>query len=224
MNQSKIDSTHSPCIIAVTGPMAAGKNLAAQILQEEGCAVIDADIIAHEALETCKEAVLARFATDAEAMHLVLQNNDGTIHRKNLAKIVFSSTEKLTDHEALIHPEVNRRIEQFLENNKSSICILNATVLYKVPVIKRCAFVIYVDAPYLLRLFRACKRDRQRASRIIQRFSLQKDLYAQYQKKNVDIYKVQNFGKPEHLRKKLVRILNNRCKFDVKYNSMNPLN
>ena len=52
-------------LIGLSGPMAAGKNLAGEILEKMGCAVIDADITAHIALENTKQQVLATFGAEA---------------------------------------------------------------------------------------------------------------------------------------------------------------
>ena len=43
-------------IIGLTGPMASGKNLACSLLEKTGCVSVDADILAHEAIEKAKNA------------------------------------------------------------------------------------------------------------------------------------------------------------------------
>ena len=52
-------------LIGLSGPMAAGKNLAGEILEKLGCAVIDADETAHIALENTKQQVLTAFQPEA---------------------------------------------------------------------------------------------------------------------------------------------------------------
>ncbi len=194
-------------IIGLCGPMASGKNLAASILQDMGFACIDADVAGHQALENCKNQVLQAFEQDAKLAGIPLVDGDGKIMRKNLGKIVFSSPEKLKKHEEIVHGEINRLMEDFLQQNSSSHRVLNATVLYKVPLIKKCNFIIFVTAPFLLRLYRARRRDKTKIKDLLKRFYAQKDLYAQYRSQNVDIYKVSNCLTARHLQKKLSALL-----------------
>ncbi|MBO4759907.1 MAG: dephospho-CoA kinase [Spirochaetaceae bacterium] len=191
--------------------MAAGKNLAGEILEKMGCAVIDADITAHIALENTKQQVLATFGAEAAQRNIKLLNADGTINRKALAQIVFASQEALEKQEAIIHPEVSRLLELFIAEHPDKTCVINATVLNKVPLAAKCNFIIYVDAPFIIRLIRAKKRDKHSIFHLLKRFSSQKELYAQYQKLNVDIYRVRNTGSSKKLQKKLQDIFENHC-------------
>ena len=194
-------------IVTLTGPMAAGKNAAGEVLKKAGFAVTDADELAHVALENVKQQVFDAFRDDAKKMNLSLQNEDGSVNRRNLSKIVFDSPEKLEKQESLVHPEVNRLMEEFLKANNDKPCALNATVLYKVPIIYKSTCIIYITAPILLRLFRVLRRDKLPLKNVIKRFSAQKNLYSKYQKINVDIYKVQNFTNKKALERKILRLL-----------------
>ena len=198
-------------LIGLSGPMAAGKNLAGEILEKMGCAVIDADITAHIALENTKQQVLATFGAEAAQRNIKLLNADGTINRKALAQIVFASQEVLEKQEAIIHPEVSRLLELFIAEHPDKTCVINATVLNKVPLAAKCNFIIYVDAPFIIRLIRAKKRDKHSIFHLLKRFSSQKELYAQYQKLNVDIYRVRNTGSSKKLQKKLQDIFEKHC-------------
>ncbi|MBQ4497070.1 MAG: dephospho-CoA kinase [Spirochaetaceae bacterium] len=198
-------------LIGLSGPMAAGKNLAGEILEKMGCAVIDADETAHIALENTKQQVLAAFLPEAERLGINLLNEDRTVNRKALAGIVFASQEALQKQESIIHPEVSRLLEEFIAAHPEQTCVLNATVLNKVPLAAKCDFIIYVDAPFIVRLIRAKKRDHHSVFHLLKRFSSQKKLYAQYQKLNVDIYRVRNIGSSSKLHKKLQRIFESRC-------------
>ena len=198
-------------LVGLSGPMAAGKNFAGEILEKMGCAVIDADETAHIALENTKEQVLSAFQPEAERRGIKLLNTDGTVNRKALAEIVFASPEALQKQEAIIHPEVSRLLEEFIARHPDQTCVLNATVLNKVPLATKCDFIIYVDAPFIVRLIRAKKRDSHSIFHLLKRFSSQKKLYAQYQKLNVDIYRVRNMGSSQKLQEKLRRIFENHC-------------
>ncbi len=194
-------------VVCVTGPMAAGKNLATSILEECGFAVIDADQLVHAVVEELKPAILARFSETAKAAGFSLLQPDGRIDRRALGRIVFSDSSALRIHEALIHPEIDRQLISFIEAHQDRPVALNATVLYKTPVLKRCSCIIFIDAPWIFRFFRAKQRDHLPICQIFARFRSQKDIFAQYQKSGADIYRVRNIGTQKQLEKKLLVIL-----------------
>ena len=72
-------------LIGVTGPMAAGKNAAADILCTKGFTVLDADEIAHNVLDEQKERICELFAHDAQKALIPLMDDEGNILRKNRA-------------------------------------------------------------------------------------------------------------------------------------------
>lgn len=196
-------------LYAVTGPMAAGKNVVCQILTEMGFACIDADKLAHKAVEVGKDKILSTFGEDAKKSHINLLNEDGTINRRNLGEIVFANPENLAKQEAIIHPLVTNMMKDFIDDNFAleKNVVLNATVLYKTPLIYECDAIIYVTAPLLTRFFRVLKRDKMKISQIFQRFWAQKDLFAKYNFLNTDIYRVNNNVSIKKLRKKLEAII-----------------
>ena len=124
-------------ILCVTGPMAAGKNAAASILEQMGYACIDADLAGHKAVENAREKIIERFAEEAKKRGLSLMNEDGSVNRRALGEVVFSSPQLLQAHEAIVYPETERIIREFIEEKQkdSSIpgVVINAAVLYKTP-------------------------------------------------------------------------------------------
>jgi dephospho-CoA kinase len=107
--------TDRPILIGLTGNIATGKSMVAQILSELGAHVIDADKVAHEVMAPgapAYEAVLDAFGPAILAP-------DGTIDRWKLGEIVFRDPEALQRLEAAVHPatiaEVTLRILQATE-------------------------------------------------------------------------------------------------------------
>lgn len=197
-------------VLCVTGPMAAGKNAAADILAKKGFKTIDADVIAHEAVEAQKHAILAEFEKEAQALGITLTNADGSINRRALGTIVFQSDQNVARQEALVYPEINRRFEAFLQEHKDENCAINATVLFKVPVMQKMDAVLYIDAPRLIRLFRIKKRDNLPLSNILKRFRAQKNLFAKYRLSNADTRRVWNMGTRQHLETEIEKFLASR--------------
>lgn len=104
-----------PILIGLTGNIATGKSVVAQMLSELGARVIDADKVAHEVMAPgapAYEAVVDAFGPAVLAP-------DGTIDRAKLGGIVFRDPEALQRLEAAVHPatiaEVTLRILQATE-------------------------------------------------------------------------------------------------------------
>jgi dephospho-CoA kinase len=99
-------------LAALTGGIATGKSYCLARFAALGVPVIDADKLARDAVAPGTPglaAVTARFGT------AVLQP-DGALDRAALARIVFSDGRARADLEAIIHPDVYRRIRDWAVN------------------------------------------------------------------------------------------------------------
>lgn len=205
-NQDK-NSQKKRLILAVTGSMAAGKNYVSNLLEKKGFLAIDADKCVHQAIEEAKNQILEAFLPIAKEKNIQIQNPDGTINRKNLGSILFSDEKLLQKQESIVHPKVNEIFNRFIDENPDKNIVLNATVLYKTPVIKRCDAIIFVKAPIITRFFRAKRRDNLPSREIFKRFASQFKIFAKYKFLKSDIYIIWNIGKSNKLEKKLDKIL-----------------
>lgn len=190
-------------VICLTGPMAAGKNAASDILKEKGFACCDADELAHEALKKVTPLVIKKFLPLALEKNILLTDSKDQIIRRNLGKLIFGNKELLEEHEKIIFPEINRLIEEFDKKNQDKDIVINAAVLYKVDFIKKCNAVLYIDCPFIKRLLRVKKRDGLSFMLILKRFYSQKNLFAKYKISNADIRRVRNTGTILNLKKKI---------------------
>jgi len=104
-----------PILIGLTGNIATGKSVVAQMLEELGAFVVDADRVAHEVTAPDGPAYDAVIQTFGRA----ILSSDGTIDRGKLGEIVFRDPEALQRLEAAVHPatiaEVTLRILQATE-------------------------------------------------------------------------------------------------------------
>lgn len=194
-------------ILAVTGSMAAGKNYVSNLLEKKGFLAIDADKCVHQAIEEAKDQILEAFLPIAKEKNIQIQNPEGTINRKNLGSILFSDEKLLQKQESIVHPKVNEIFNRFIDENPDKNIVLNATVLYKTPVINRCDAIIFVKAPIITRFFRAKRRDNLPSREIFKRFASQFKIFAKYKFLKSDIYIIWNIGKSNKLEKKLDKIL-----------------
>ena len=198
-------------LIGLAGQSCAGKNLVADFLKEKGCIVIDADKVTHEVLQEQSEAVIARFAPYAEKRDLQLRGQNGPLDRKALSILLFSEPPLLAEHEAFILPKIEARIRNIintaLTEQPNRPIVLNAPTLHKTSLTPECSFILYIKAPFFIRLIRGKRRDAIPLCRLITRFLQQRDFFAQYLSQNADIVSVVNARSVQSLRKKIERVL-----------------
>jgi dephospho-CoA kinase len=111
-------------LAALTGGIATGKSYCAARFASHGIPVIDADRLAHEALAPDTPglaAVLTRFGRE------YLQA-DGTLDRAALARIVFADRRARADLEAIVHPQVYRRIREWSVNLPAGTAVAIADI------------------------------------------------------------------------------------------------
>ena len=178
-------------IIGLTGTYCSGKNFAASLLEKYGIPALDVDKLGHKVIETEKERLLSCFGNDILAP-------DGFISRKLLGKKVFGETEKLIALEKIIHPAVNRETLLWIKERNENACVINAALLHRSQVFEILDAIILIEAPFLVRLLRAKKRDKLPWLSLIKRFMSQKNFRSQYFKEKTDIYRVSNFSGGTH--------------------------
>jgi dephospho-CoA kinase len=95
----------------LTGGIATGKSHCLAKFAELGAPVIDADVLAREAVAPGTEAlaeISARFGPTAI-------QQDGTVDRSSLGKLVFANDRARRDLEAIVHPVVYARIAHWFD-------------------------------------------------------------------------------------------------------------
>src|ERR1035437_313847 len=87
-------------VIGLTGGIGSGKSTVARLFASQGCAVIDSDKLAHEALQSPDVKAALRSWLDAEVF-----NPDGSVNRKAVAHRVFSDPAPAGRLNGTIHPK-----------------------------------------------------------------------------------------------------------------------
>ena len=95
--------------VALTGGIATGKSYCLGRFAALGIPIIDADRLAREAVAPGSPGLAA--VAERFGAHLVRE--DGTLDRAALARIVFSDRTARADLEAIVHPDVYRRIREW---------------------------------------------------------------------------------------------------------------
>lgn len=212
-SRQSLDVPLEPILIGLSGPSCSGKNTASAILQDYGFYCIDADVVSRKVFAEHEKEILNLFQAEAEKRGINLKNKKG-IDKKAFALLVFSDEELLKKHEAFILPIIEEKIWEeikmaFTEKPERPI-LLNAPTLQKTSLIKKCLFILYIDAPFILRLIRAKKRDRLPLKNIWLRFSKQKKFFSQYFFLNADTIVVKNFWSSASLKRKLLQEVQKR--------------
>ena len=127
-------------IIGVTGNVASGKNTVTDYLVKIllNVVVFDAD---YEAGKLLKKQEIINEISKNFSKNI---KKDGQIDRQKLASIVFKDKKKLAILENIIHPEIAKQREIFLEESKKNkdFAILNIPLLFEK------IFIIYVTKLY----------------------------------------------------------------------------
>ena len=164
--------------VGLTGKTCAGKSALVPFFIERNYSVIDADEIAHRALEANADAVRARF---------------GTVDRPQLSRVVFADARALADLEALTQPWIARVIRERITAAAGDV-VLNAALLHKQDLHRLCDVIVWVRAPFWTRVLRARRRDGWSWPRILRRVWAQRELRPQVFGRDVDILNVDNGG------------------------------
>jgi len=148
--------TNKP-LIAIIGGIASGKSTVAEQLAKLGCAVIDADKMAHDLLEkdSFRDELVRLFGPE-------ILDASGVIDRRKLARRVFADAGQLGRLNDVIHPHVLRRTEELIErynrNPGFKAIVLDMPLLVEVGWAGRCDRIIFVDCDRAQRVRRAkCK-------------------------------------------------------------------
>lgn len=114
---------------ALTGGIATGKSFCLDRFSALGASIVDADAIAREAVAPGTPG-LARIA-ERFGPHVL--RPDGSLDRAAMARIAFADRGARAELEAIVHPEVYRRISEWFANLpvKSRVAIADIPLLFE---------------------------------------------------------------------------------------------
>lgn len=157
-------------VIVVTGGIGSGKSEVCRMLVDMyGCSLYEADSKAKELYVRCP-----RLLQDIEqALSCRLTDDENVFQPSFLAARIFTDRNALEIVEGLLFPYLKADFREFAESTDNIIIFESATILEKKGLDDIGDKVILVDAPYELRLERACKRDGAEREAVIDRMSNQ---------------------------------------------------
>jgi dephospho-CoA kinase len=145
-------------VIGLTGNIASGKTAVAEMFAARGAAIIDADVLAREAVSRgspALDAIVARWGND-------VLDSEGNLDRASLRHRVFEDQSDLDALNEIVHPEVARLRRRDVAAAKSRgekvvVCVI--PLLFEKHLADEFDSIVLVDAPRSVRLERIV-RDR----------------------------------------------------------------
>ncbi|HBT63052.1 MAG TPA: dephospho-CoA kinase [Ruminococcaceae bacterium] len=146
-------------VVGLTGPTGSGKSEVSRVLENRDIHVIDADLLARKVVEPGTECLKKL----VEAFSDKILNLDGTLNRKELARLAFSSLESSKLLNSITHPYIiamTKTILMNMEQAREAMAVIDAPLLFESGMDTICDLTVAVVAPYEVRLQRILKRDK----------------------------------------------------------------
>ncbi|WP_285526474.1 dephospho-CoA kinase [Bacillus altitudinis] len=191
-------------VIGLTGGIASGKSTVSQMIKEKGIRVVDADVIAKEAVSKGSAALHQIVQTFGE--EVLLPN--GELNRQQLGAIIFSDEEKRKKLNAIVHPEVRKEMLEQRDEGVSSnetFVVLDIPLLFESKLEGLVDRIIVVYTTPELQLSRLMNRNDLSEEEALNRIHSQQPLEEKCQKADRVIENTKDLA---FIRKQLENILN----------------
>ena len=190
-------------LLGLTGGIASGKSTVAAILRRLGAAIINADELSREVVQPGQDAwkeIITTFGPD-------IVQEDKTLDRRKLRKIVFDNPEARKKLEAIIHPRVRALAERRISELATAG---NSIIVYEVPLLFEGQIHLWLRPVILV----ACEIETQK-NRLVERDHLteieaQQHVDAQMsleEKRQLADYVIENDGNLKDLEKQVRAVL-----------------
>ncbi len=146
-------------LLAVTGGIASGKSTVSNMLEERGAPIVDFDVIARKVVEPGTSAL----KDIVEYFGKQVLNEDGSLDRKRLSKIVFGDLEKRKKLESFTHPRIHEawvgEVNRIAEKDPDAIIQVAVPLLIELNMQYMFHKVLVVYVPREKQIERLMKRD-----------------------------------------------------------------
>lgn len=190
-------------VLGLTGGIATGKSTADKFFEEKNIPIVDCDEIAHNIMNVNKPA----WKDIKEVFGEKYLNEDQTINRKKLGKLVFNDPTKMKILNEITHPRIFQEMESQIAQYKSegySLIIVDAPVLFESHSEKYYDKTLVISLPQYLQIKRLMARNNLTKEEALSRINSQMSLK---EKEARATYVIENTGSVEDLYKKLNELL-----------------
>ncbi len=190
-------------IIGITGNIGTGKTTVAKIFKKLGAVVIDADEIAHALIEPSKPAwkKIKSFFGDS------ILNDDDTINRRALSKIVFADRCRLKRLCDIVHPlvyrDINSKLIEIKKAKPNAVVVLDAPLLIESGCRSKIDKLIVVSCRRDVQIKRTCKRFGIKRSQVLERLKAQMPLK---DKIKLADFVIDNSGSPSRTERQAISV------------------
>ncbi|WP_058912263.1 dephospho-CoA kinase [Entomohabitans teleogrylli] len=141
--------------VALTGGIGSGKTTVANAFSRSGITVVDADVIARQVVEPGQPAL------DAIVQHFGQQilHEDGTLDRRALRDLIFSSPQEKNWLNQLLHPLIQQQTRHELESASSPYALWVVPLLVENQLQERANRILVVDVSLQTQIQRTMARD-----------------------------------------------------------------
>lgn len=140
----------APVYVGLTGGIGSGKTTVARAWSGAGATVISADELARQVVEPGSEGLNAL----VEAFGHGILDDEGSLDRAGLAKIMFEDPDARRLVEAITHPLIGERALQLRAQASSRVVVYDVPLLVEGNMSAQFDVVAVVDAPVAVRLQR----------------------------------------------------------------------
>jgi dephospho-CoA kinase len=130
-------------IIGLTGNIGTGKSVVRRMLEHLGAYGIDADALAHRAMDPGAPG----YRDVVDTFGKFILQPDGKIDRVKLGRLVFSDADALARQEAIIHPLVKQALDLLIRRAPQKVIVIEAIKLIEAKISSDCDSVWVVYAP-----------------------------------------------------------------------------
>lgn len=168
MTDSKPEKRTSPIILGLTGSIGMGKSTVAQMFERAGVPVFDADA-----------EVRAMQGTDGALVPAIEEafpgsTGPGGVLRERLGEQVFGDKQALARLEAIVHPAVGLRRQEFMiEHGQAPMVLFDIPLLFEGDGHKQVDAIIVVSAPAEIQRERVLAREGMTPEKFAHILSLQ---------------------------------------------------
>ena len=150
-------------LIGLTGGIGCGKSLAGDFFKSKNIDVIDADDLAHNALDRKGEG----YKKFLDVFGETFLDENSEIDRKALRKYIFQNPEMKNKLEEIVHPIVQNGILNFIKNSKSIYRIIIVPLIAETNSSSFYDHVLAIDCKKEIQIERASKRDNSNEEQIL---------------------------------------------------------
>lgn len=143
-------------LVGLTGGIGTGKSTVASMLAERGAVVVDADVLARDAIALGT----AGFDRVVELFGEDVLTPGGDLDRTRIAEIVFHDEQMRRALEGIVHPDVARRVAEAVGEHVGTdhVVVLDSPLLIESGAHEGCDVVIVVRASVQTQLARLVER------------------------------------------------------------------